>query len=216
MNLHKYPRTLHLPWSEHVTTDDKKLPTINVFENKEVVVTEKLDGENSSMYNGHYHARSLNSRNHPSRNFVKGIHGSIEHAIPDGWRVCGENVYAKHSIHYSRLSSYFYVFGTYDENNTCLSWDETVDFCNSINLEVAPTLYRGLWDEKEVMNCYTGESVFGGKQEGYVVRLANSFPYDEFSDSVAKMVRKDHVQTSKFWMNEQIIVNGLQLGQNEV
>lgn len=44
----KYPRTFHLPWSESKTEDDKTLSPQQVekmFVGKQVVVTEKLDGE---------------------------------------------------------------------------------------------------------------------------------------------------------------------------
>jgi hypothetical protein len=41
----KYPRTWHLPWSESESSDDVWLTDTKHFEGKEVVVTEKLDGE---------------------------------------------------------------------------------------------------------------------------------------------------------------------------
>ncbi|MFT5465446.1 MAG: hypothetical protein ACI8UO_000541 [Verrucomicrobiales bacterium] len=55
----KYPRTLHLPWSPGSTNDDCFLNGVSHFEGREVVVTEKLDGENTSMYRGGIHARTL-------------------------------------------------------------------------------------------------------------------------------------------------------------
>ena len=41
----KYPRSFHLPWSRGYTDDDKVARNVNHFIGKEVVVTEKLDGE---------------------------------------------------------------------------------------------------------------------------------------------------------------------------
>ena len=41
----KYPRTWHLPWSEGKTKDDRTLSDCKQFEGREVVVTEKMDGE---------------------------------------------------------------------------------------------------------------------------------------------------------------------------
>tara|TARA_Y100000034_G_scaffold136522_1_gene213575 strand:+ start:298 stop:861 length:564 start_codon:yes stop_codon:yes gene_type:complete len=175
------------------------LPSTDIFAGREVVVTEKLDGENTSMYCDHYHARSLDSRHHPSRNPCKAIHGAIQHNIPEGWRVCGENVYAKHSIFYNDLTAYFYAFGVYNEQNECISWDDTEEVCEVLNLKTVPVLYRGIWDGDKVQACYTEESVFGGVQEGYVVRVADAFHYDTFKDNVAKMVRPNHVQTDKMW-----------------
>ena len=58
---YKYPRTPHLPFSPGGTKDDRRLRDINCFVGKEVVVTEKMDGENTSIYRDYYHARSINS-----------------------------------------------------------------------------------------------------------------------------------------------------------
>ena len=99
----KYPRTFHLPWSPGVNRDDQILVGVDYFRGQQVIVTEKLDGENTSMYSDHFHARSLDSRHHPSRAWVKTLHGGIKHEIPSGWRICGENLYARHSIHYRGL-----------------------------------------------------------------------------------------------------------------
>jgi hypothetical protein len=45
-------------------------------------------------------------------------------------------------------------------------------------------------------------------KEGYVVRLASSFKFDDFNKSVAKFVRKNHVQTNEHW-TKNWIKNGL-------
>jgi ATP-dependent RNA circularization protein (DNA/RNA ligase family) len=218
MKRFKYPRTYHLPWSPGTTSDDRILKDVSHFVGKKVVVSEKLDGENTSFYKDHIHARSIDSGHHPSRNFVKKIHSEIQHEIPDGFRICGENVYAKHSIFYNNLNSYFYVFSIYNEKNTCLSWDETKEISFLLNLKTVPVLYEGIWDENKIKSLYTGVSVLGGEQEGYVVRVAESFPYDEQDKGLnsfftAKYVREKHVQTSAHWMNEKVVPN--LLGKNE-
>lgn len=132
---YKYPRTLHLPWSEGLSPDDIRAVDCSHFVGKEVVVTEKVDGECTTMYCDHIHARSIDSKHHPSRTWVKTLHGSIKHEIPEGFRVCGENVYARHSIEYDNLPSYFLVFGIYSPNNTCLSWDDTKEFASLLGLQ---------------------------------------------------------------------------------
>lgn len=119
----KYPRTPHLPWSPGFTADDIRQRDIQGFEDKEIVITEKMDGECTTIYRDFIHARSIDSRHHSSRAWVKGLQARLALDIPEGWRVCGENLYAKHSLHYSELESYFYVFAIWDENNRCLSWD---------------------------------------------------------------------------------------------
>lgn len=205
----KYPRTFHLPWSEGATDDDKKLKNIDHFLGKEVIVTEKLDGENCTMYHDHLHARSIDSKDHPSRHWVKMLHATISLDIPLNWRLCGENMYAKHSIYYEQLTSYYYLFSIWNEQNQCLSWDETIEWAQLFQIPTAPVLYRGLFDEKKIKSLSTEYSVFSGEQEGYVVRLADSFYYDNFKHSVGKFVRKNHVQTDQHWLNQSIIPNGI-------
>lgn len=202
----KYPRTFHLPFSLSVTADDKRLKDCSCFEGKEVVVTEKMDGENTTMGHDYIHARSLDSRDHLSRSWVKQLHGSICQHIPIGWRICGENVFAKHSIAYDNLKSYFYVFSIWNEKNECLSWDDTVEACSILGLETVAVLARFYLFDEDVIKAITVEP---DKCEGYVLRNSSSFHYDDFSKNVAKYVRKGHVQTDNHWMHSQISRNGL-------
>lgn len=106
----KYPRTPHLPWSQGITPDDVKNTSVDCFMGKEVVVTEKMDGENTSLYRDGLHARSIDSNNHPSRNWVKSFWATKMHDLPEGFRICGKNLYAQHSIPYTSLRSYFLLF----------------------------------------------------------------------------------------------------------
>jgi len=44
--LYKFPRIYHVPWSPNLQNDDRRHPDMSIFEGREVVVTEKMDGEN--------------------------------------------------------------------------------------------------------------------------------------------------------------------------
>lgn len=202
----KYPRTPHLPWSEGATSDDRMLDDVSCFAGREVVVTEKMDGENTSMYPDYIHARSLDGRDHPTRSWVKGLWSTIAHEIPEGFRVCGENLYAQHSLGYEALPSYFLAFSVW-EGDRCLSWDETVEWTTLLGLHTVPVLYRGPWDEAVLRRLYT--PAMRERVEGYVVRIADSFSYDLFSSSVAKFVRANHVTSDEHWMNKPWTANGL-------
>ncbi|ADV66012.1 RNA ligase family protein [Deinococcus maricopensis] len=201
----KYPRTPHLPWSPGATADDTFLVDLRDFEGREVVVTEKLDGENTTLYRDGLHARSLDPRPHPSRHWVKALQGRVGHSIPQGWRVCGENVYARHSLAYEQLESYFYLFSVWDEGNTALSWDETVRWAGVLGVPTPRVLYRGVWDEARVRALRVDEAVM----EGYVVRVAEAFAYAAFARCVAKWVRAGHVTTDEHWMHRAVTPNGL-------
>lgn len=194
----KYPRTYHLPFSEGFVKDDRVLTSTDHFDGKEVVVTVKMDGENTTMYNDHIHARSLDACRDASRSWVKGFHSKIAFEIPEGWRICGENMYAAHSIHYNNLKSFFYGFSIWNGQNTCLSWDESVEWFSLLGIVPVPVLYRGIWNLDIMKNMYKPEFE-GGKCEGFVVRLVDAFHYRNFKTSVAKYVRKDHITTDDHW-----------------
>jgi len=200
----KYSRTYHLPWSESITDDDRVIDSTTIFAGKRVIVTEKMDGENTSMYTNYIHARSIDGRTHPSRDWVKQFWNTISYNIPDGYRVCGENLYAKHSIEYSNLESYFMGFSVWDDKNVCLSWDDTLTWFELLGIVPVKVLYDGIYDEILIRNLY--KQMSWDESEGYVVRLADQFNYGDFRHSVAKFVRKNHVQTVKHWMYGQPIV----------
>ena len=209
----KYPRTYHLPWSENITDDDRMADDLSNFASKRVIVTEKMDGENTTLYRDYIHARSLDGRSHPSRDWVKQFWSSISAEIPEGWRVCGENLYAKHSIHYTELPTYFMGFSMWNDRNVCLSWDETQEWFQLMGVTSVPVIYDGVFDETKIKTLWDPKKF--GTCEGYVVRLADSFRYGEFRRSTAKYVRKNHVMTVKHWMYGQAMErNDLSLSSN--
>lgn len=199
----KYPRTHHLPWSDGVNDDDRVIDSLSAFEGKRVIVTEKMDGENTTLYRDYTHARSVDGRNHPSRNWVKQFWSGFSADIPDGWRVCGENLYAKHSIQYVDLKTYFMGFSIWNERNICLSWDDTLEWFSLMGITPVPVLYDGLFDEKVIRKLWNEKD--WGESEGYVLRLADPIGYSDFRHHIAKFVRKGHIQTVKHWMHGQPI-----------
>lgn len=204
----KYPRTMHLPWSEKRGKDDRALADTSIFDGKEVIVTAKMDGENTSMYNDHIHARSLDSGTHPSRKWVKGLWSQIAYDIPEGWRLCGENLYAVHSIQYSNLDSYFNLFSIWNEKNVCLSWEDTLEWAELLGLKTVPVLYTGVFDEKAIRGLYRS-TINGDRCEGYVVRLAGEFSYGQFRRSVAKFVSGDFEIKHGHWSQQKVSQNVL-------
>lgn len=155
------------------------------------------------------HARSVNGRHHASRDWVKNLWARISMEIPAGWRVCGENLFAQHSIIYTDLPTYFMGFSMWDERNVCLSWDETLEWLALLDIVPVPVLFDGIYDEEMIRALYRCERDWATR-EGYVIRLADAFTYGQFRENVAKFVRKGHVQTTKHWMHGQAIKrNGL-------
>ncbi|MFF5703030.1 RNA ligase family protein [Streptomyces sp. NPDC012794] len=199
-----YPRTAHLPWSPGATADDVRATGTSALAGREVVVTEKLDGENTTLYADGLHARSLDSAHHPSRAWVKGLQSRIGARIPQGWRVCGENVYARHSLAYEELDSWFYGFSVWDGDH-CLDWDRTVRFLGRLGVPVPRVLWRGTYDERALRRLRIDTT----RQEGYVVRTTAGFDRADFGRYAAKWVRGGHVRTDTHWMYAPVVPNGL-------
>lgn len=208
----KYPRTPHLPWSPGISSDDIHGNQDSVFDLLScgsVVITEKMDGESTTMYRDHIHARSINSSHHPSRSRVKQIHSEISHLIPEGWRVCGENMQAKHSIYYGQLPDWFLVFSVWTAENQCLDWANTLDWIELLGLKPVPILFQGDIDVSHLQEMH--HSLDLDQQEGFVVRSFDAFDFSVFDKNVFKWVRKNHVGTDQHWMNsimvENVVVN---------
>jgi len=194
----KYPKTFHFDFSDSLQNDDRRLETIDGFEGVEIVVTEKMDGENSTIYKDYFHPRSVIDDGHESRNWLKGFIPNFAWKMSPDIRICGENVYAEHSIRYDQLDSFFYVFSIWQNDpNVCLSWDETKALCEMYAIKTVPVLYEGIFDYNKIKEIY--KSMDFEKQEGIVVRVADEFHYDEFQTNVAKAVRPKHVSTDDHW-----------------
>jgi hypothetical protein len=198
---YKFPRIFHVPWSPNLQNDDRKHPDMSVFAGKNVVVTIKMDGENTTWYKDVIHARSIDSQNanHTSRDFVKNMWAQRKYLITDGRRICGENLYAEHSIKYADLDSYFYVFSIWHDD-ICLSWDDTKKICEELDLTTVPVIYEGIYDVDKIKTIFQNYDF----NEGYVIRIADTFAHDfdseTFLNPIAKFVRENHVQTDKHWL----------------
>ena len=160
----------------------------------------------STIYSGGYtHARSLDSAYHPSREWIRKFAGDIGYTIPKGMRICGENLYAKHSIKYTGLKSYFYGFSVWNDENVSLSWDDTLLNFELFGITPVPTLYRGVYDESIIKGLW--DSSMRDRVEGYTCRLVEAIPYNAFQLSMAKYVRENHVQTNDHWLTEALVKN---------
>jgi hypothetical protein len=205
----KYPRTYHLPWSPGMNDDDRMMTDLSGFDGQRVTIMEKMDGENTSMYRDHIHARSIDSGGHPSRDRARAIWGRIRADIPEGWRLNAENMYAVHSITYDDLPGYLLLFSIWD-GLRCLPWDETAEWAQLLELPTPRIIYDGMWDEGLVRKI--GPLMDPARQEGYVVRVSRSFGYHEFRSVVGKYVREHHIHTHGHWMRQRMAVNGLRAG----
>lgn len=202
----KYNRTLHLPQSLGVTNDDKLHKSIQQFDGIEVVVTEKMDGENTTIHCNGTHARSIDSKYHPSRSWMKQFAASISPSLSPNERVIGEYMFAQHSIDYDNLDTYFYGFAWFIDDEL-QSWNDTMIRFISLNITPVPKLYQGIYYANLIDDI--ASSLDTTKQEGFVLRSSSKIKNEDFSKYVGKFVRKGHVQTDKHWMHSEIIQNKL-------
>ena len=174
----KYPRTYHLPWSPGRTRDDRVMSNTEQLVNaKEVVITEKMDGENTTLYSDYIHSRSIDSERHPSQSWVRNFWAKMRWEIPDGWRLCGENLYAKHSIYYNNLPGYFLLFSVWNEKNECLSWKDTVEIATMLRIPLIPILYIGPYDKRVIDRLNTfilGNTILTSKLQEKTTKIAES------------------------------------------
>ena len=207
----KYPRTYHVPFSPGATKDDKKLKDgwFEYYRGKEIVLTEKLDGENSCLCQRGVFARShsAETRSPWSINLWgdDGLYWKVKGFIDDDLLVFGENLYGEHSIHYSKLKDYFHVFACYNETtDKWWSWDDVKFVSKVLGVPHVPTLWRGKAESEDqikelIFQTMNMPSAYGDTKEGIVMRLTDEFDGDEFPNYVCKYVRPNHVQTDEHW-----------------
>jgi hypothetical protein len=206
----KYPRTPHLPFSRSVTSDDiTGTNWVFLQEGSEVVVTEKMDGECTTLYHDRFHARSMDSMYHPSRSWVANLWGNVRWQLPPWRRLVVENVYAEHSIRYDQLPTFAYGITVIDLLNdegqgsmsgtpTVLAWDSILEVFSEVGITPVPTLYRGKTSLAHLRSLF--KTLDTSRQEGLVVRTAGSFLEEDFGKNVGKAVRVGHVTTSEMWI----------------
>ena len=152
------------------------------------------------------------SSSHKSFDMAKATHGRLAHLVSDGISVFCEYCYAVHSIEYGALPDYSLVFGVRDDaSGTWWEWDMVATQASDLGLPTVPVLFRGALETERQLQELTEDlcatpSAFGGTREGVVVRRAASFGDSEFSRSLAKWVRKDHVTTDEHWMHQALRV----------
>lgn len=208
----KYCRSLHAQISLGTTSDDRFMPNgyIKHFSKMDLILTEKLDGQNNcftkdGLYARSHAAPSILPWDKPMRErweLIKNDLGDLE--------IFGENMYGVHSIAYSKLESYFYVFAVRD-NGRWLSWEEVKFYASYFDFPTVPeikikhsleTFYTTMTNENNVLSNWLEETLgmpwedsvetsglLGGYDpitgnpcsEGFVIRNKNSFLTNEGS-----------------------------------
>ncbi len=173
---------------------------------EDLIVTEKMDGENTTIHAGGCHARSPDSRYHPSRDWLKAFAAGISPSLKDSERIIGENLYARHSVAYDALPSYFLGFA-WIVHGEVQSWDLTQTRFEELGIQPVPTLYRGPY--RQGLFNDLEEALDLTKQEGFVARIADAFAETDMPTRMGKYVREGHVESETHWMKTELILNRL-------
>ena len=211
----KFPTINHLPWSQEIHREDKKFNAqlLYRFQENKVIITEKLDGGNACLSKDAVFARSHSApADHPSFDHLKRLHASIRELIPKNTLIFGENMYAVHSIVYEKLSHYFYIFAMYDiEGKHWYNWRAIEGIAKIFGIPTVPVIYKGLTSlktlESWMIKNITAPSFLGREMEGFVIRTYDMFYDHEFPQSVAKFVRKGHIQSDEHWKRNYVKQN---------
>lgn len=211
----KYPRTKHWPDSETIHSDDTTHDDPEFFLGQQVVVTEKLDGGNTCLYNGKAFARSTGQESTAGWfAMVKKHHSWKTIGFRNDACFYGEDLYGVHSIKYDPLKEdeTFRLFALrYFKpgiNDVDIGWFADWELLEKTAMEIGwktvPVIFKGRFESiKEITEFFKDEirtpSALGPDREGFVMRLENSFDARDFSKYVTKYVRANHVQTDQHW-----------------
>lgn len=209
----KFPRTYHLPWSPGRGSDDKVHTPDDIKSNflrRNLIITEKLDGENQCWSRNSWHLRSESSTaGGILRSKSKAKWAEVQWFIPESefWFV--EDISNLHSIEYQDHLCEFFLIAVWDKKLKLWADHKYVELCaKKVDLSPAPVLVKGTsWDSieslEEAVNWQAQQpSVLGGNREGVVVGIEDCL--NDWTASTAKWVRANHVQTNQHWTRQRL------------
>lgn len=218
----RFPQTPHITWlSEGMPRDDKLLSPADLeeFLSHELIVEEKIDGANlgfSISPEGKLQAQNRGSfidlddpygQWKPIRWWLSTVRYALKDALGPNLMLFGEWCYARHTVNYTRLPSYFVAFDVYDrEAGAFWSVARRNAFAAELGIMVVPERARGQFDLDGLI-ALLGESVLTeGPAEGIYVRQEDG----DWLKQRAKLVRAEFVQAiEEHWSKRGIEENQL-------
>lgn len=209
----KAPRTPKLEYTEKREADDIFIDD-SVFEGKLVTVTLKMDGENTTVLADRVYARSIDSQPNEGRRWIderirkaRVLPFSISENILN-IRVCGENMFYKHTVEYGQgnpLFTPFYAFAVW-VGDRMLDVETTLLYLDYMGIPHVPIIYRGVYNREAILNAF---KPYYDTHEGFVVRLDSEiqYPYpqkgvDPGFKEIGKFVKKGFVIPDEHWMSK--------------
>ncbi|MCA9173305.1 MAG: RNA ligase family protein [Planctomycetales bacterium] len=227
----KYPRTPHLFGSQG-TDDDKHLDEAKSQEliaDESLIVEEKIDGTNVGIHFSKSGELILQCRGHL---ITEGMHPQydlfkqwaavkrpvLEEQLECRFILFGEWAYARHSIHYRKLTHYFFEFDIYDkEQAEFLDLERRLALLAGTGIETVPVVHTGAVNRDELEDLI-GPSQFDSLFEHPITKRPDNlmeglYLRTEAKGAVsgrAKWVRAEFVEKIKqstHWQHQQMVPN---------
>ncbi len=232
----KYPRTPHL-FGSRGTDDDKYLgpgESADILADPSLIVEEKLDGTNVGIHftaagrmvlqcRGHEITEGMHSQYDLFKQWTMGKRPVLETMLSDRFILFGEWLYARHSLHYRRLTHYFFEFDIYDkQRGEFLDLETRLGLLEGTGILTVPVVHRGAVDEEKLRSLIglsRFESVFAHPDTGrHDPLMEGLYLRTETAGRVtrrAKLVRPEFVERvkrSEHWQHQAVVPNLLAEG----
>lgn len=227
----KYPRTPHLFGSKG-TDDDKHLSDAEsrrFISDNSLIVEEKIDGTNVGIHFSNAGEMVLQCRGHL---ITEGMHPQydlfkqwaavkrhvLEAQLENRLILFGEWAHARHSIHYRKLTHYFFEFDLYDkEQDVFLALNQRLDLLDGTGIQTVPVLHRGAATREQLVTLI-GPSQFDSHFDNPITKRSDNLMEGVYlrteADGVvtgrAKFVRPEFVEKIKqstHWQQQQLVPN---------
>ena len=170
---------------------------------RDIVVTEKLDGDNTLIFQGGVYGRTGAGAG-PWAGLVKKHHA---------WKLAGtdlslygENLYPVHTIRYDPMppEETFRAFALRRPDGSFEPFRALEELCTALDIPTVPILFRGRRQSTQELDqlihrAHAEPSLLGGEREGVVVRAAGEMSAQDFPRMACKSVRLGHVQAETHW-----------------
>lgn len=227
----KYPRTPHL-FGSLGTDDDKHLDeeaSTAFIAQESLIVEEKIDGTNVGIHftdsgdmvlqcRGHLITEGMHPQYDLFKQWAAVKRHLLEQQLENRLILYGEWVYARHSIHYRKLTHYFFEFDLYDkERELFLDYQQRLQFLEGTGIQTVPVLHRGPVSRRD-LEALIGLSRFDSHFENPHTRrpdhlMEGLYLRTEAHGAVsgrAKWVRPEFVEKikqSEHWQHRPVIPN---------
>ena len=221
LDFFKFPTTPHLTVLGKGTVRNDKVFTEHerdAFLDHELIVEEKIDGANVGISfdsSGEVHVQNRGSF------LLKPYQGQWKKldewlslnldrffdVLQDQYILFGEWCFARHSVRYENLPSWFLGFDIYDkENRQFLSCEMRNDLFRQMDISQTPMLGRGRFSLQELKTFFRTSRFSSTASERIYLR----YDHGKWLGARAKLVRPEFVQTIEIhWSRKGIIPNKL-------